>query len=429
MTSSEYVSHLNHTYFSGKLSAGFLQQLATLPLERKDVLSFVERSFRLMKRGGHPAEDLSSLQGGILGSLMARILPGAWEGKVPPITVAGRHVGIDDYFSKSALINGGPLRMLDIGCGFPPHTTLETAARFPEWHITAADPSLPMYLVYDGEGNYCTFDEDREPVYFQPAIPSVENWNALLADAPSTRARFRQLLDELILAGRDDYADDELPRLRIDPVHRHSTSNLHFIRGGIGEVELAPVDVIRCCNVLFYFNDQFRQDAVRWLGEQLNPGGVLLTGSNWALSTENRYTVFHKSGDGLEPKEFAFSLDNFSPVGIVTWYTNLDDDREVAQLADYLAILRRDKAFSDAFYALNDDLHARYGICPRDEAGYYSDIDHTLTPTELWTRVWEMKKELHSSALVDMAVGVLRNAGLEARVNEAGDVAVGMMNG
>ncbi len=423
MNGPQFISQLNDQYFSGQLSDCFRNELAKLPLDRRDVLEFIERMFALMNKGGHPARDLSCLQGNILGSLIARILPGGWEGQIPPITVSGRHKGVDDYFLVSPEFNNGAKRMLDIGCGFPPYTTLETAAAFPNWHITGADPSLPVYLVYDKEGNYCTFDKDRSVVYFQPAIPSVENWNALLKEKGATRVRFEKLLSDLLAAGRE-YGDDELPRLRIDPIHRHRKDNLEFINSGIGGFDIEPVDVIRCFNVLFYFNDDFRLEALDWFSDQLNPGGYLITGSNWALSTEIRYYLYQKQNGSLRLKEFVFSIDNLSPVGIVTWYTNLDDDREVNQLADYLAVLRGNKEFMHAFYEVNDRLHRENNICPRDANGYYSHVDQNMNPTELWGRVSAMQRELSDSGLVEKAVEVLKSSGYKARKNEVGYIAI-----
>jgi len=423
MHNTTFISDLNDRYFEGQLSEGFISKLESLPIDRPDVLAFIERTFRLMKIGGHPPTDISSLQGEIYGSLLARILPGSWEGKVPPITVSGRHKGIDEYFAATSLISGGAKRMLDIGCGFPPYTTLETAEQFPDWQIIAADPSLPVYLVYDKDGNYCTFDEQKQAVYFQPALPSIDNWNALLTDPAATKAMFSTLLEELLASGKE-FSEEDFPRVSIDPVHRHSNKNLTFITGGIGEIQIDPVDVIRCFNVLFYFDDNFRKDALKWFGDQLAPGGILVTGSDWAYSTEARFNVYRKEEGQLKHLEYVFSLDNYSPLGIVTWYTNLDDDSEVAQLAEYLAVLRKDANFNKAYYDLHDKLRENLGICPRDKNGYYSDLREGISPGDIWTGAGELLTKNVESGLVDHAVDVLRKAGFNARKNEVGHVAI-----
>ena len=423
MRTQKFIQALNDQYFDGHLSPGFVSQLSDLPADRPDVHAFIERMFHFMRAGGHPPTDLSSLHGEILGSLLARILPGAWEGRVPPITVAGRHMVIDQYLGNNNWQEPGAKSMLDIGCGFPPHTTVEISNRYPDWKVTGADPSLPVYLVYDADGNYCTFDSDKNAVYFQPAVPSVENWNELLSDAASTRDQFTRLLESLLDENRE-YGDDEFPRLRIDPVHRHSTSNLSFMNGGIGQVQVEPVDVIRCFNVLFYFDDIFRQRALNWFTDQLHEDGLIVLGSNWALSTESRYYVYQKDAGRLKLREFAFSIDNFNPIGIVTWYTNHQDDRESAELAKYLRILRNNDDFSKEYYKFNDAQRLSKGICPRTVDGYYGPVDSTLSPVELWTRVAAMLDELNESHLPAMAIDVLKQSGLSVGKNEVGHISI-----
>ena len=183
---TEFVKELNNSFFDGQLSQPFQEQLKQLPIDRPDVLEFVRRMFGYMSKAGVPATDMSLLLGEILGTLLARILPGAWEGRVPPITIPGRHATIDQYIKSNQWIDSENKSMLDIGCGFPPHTTLETAQNLDGWEILGVDPSLPVYLIYDAEGNYATLDETKSTVYFQPAVPSVDNWNRLLNDSTAT---------------------------------------------------------------------------------------------------------------------------------------------------------------------------------------------------------------------------------------------------
>jgi SAM-dependent methyltransferase len=421
MTTSDFINDLNARYFDGELSADFVAEIEKLPVDRPDVFAFVERMFRFMKQGGVPATDLSTMTGEILGTLLARILPGAWEGRVPPITLPGRHMAMDQLLSSEAGLSG-ERTMLDIGCGFPPYTTLDTAKAFPNWHITGVDPSLPVYLIYDDQGNYATLDEHQQTVYFQPAIPTVENWNELLADSKRTKRRFEALLHQLI--HKPDGGPDDLPRLEKDPIRHYESEHLGFIRGGIGQVDIPTMDVIRCFNVLFYFDDSFYQDALSWFSDQLNDGGLLLIGANWAASTESYYNVYQKRGGELVDREFAFSLDCICPLGIVPWYANYDDDRQSASLMKYMNIIRSDKAFMDAFYALHDAGRAEKGICPRDENGYYGVVNAALGPNETWMGAAQLLHELNSAGLNQMAAEVLRASGLDAGVNPVGHIVV-----
>ncbi len=419
-TTTEFVNELNHKFFKGELPLLFLEKLALLPIDRPDVFAFVQRMFRNMNQAGMPATDMNLLQADILGTLLARILPGAWEGRVPPITVMGRHAEIDAYIKKNTWCSSGGKSMLDIGCGFPPYTTVETAAYLPDWHITGADPSLPYYLLYDAEGNYATFDEDSAIVYFQPAIPSIENWNKLLADTVATKNHFNNLLAELLAHPNDE----GYPKLEHNPIANYETEKLSFIRGGIGSVDTSPKDVIRCFNVLYYFDDSFQEKALTWFAEKTTEGGIVLIGGDWSGSTESYYDVYKKTGDRLINKAFAFSIDCICPLGIVTWYTNHDDDRQKKELIKYISMLRHNKPFMAAFYAFHDAQRLQYNFCPRNAQGYYDNVDPNIQPQDLWLKASIMLKELNEAGLNQMAVNVLLENGLQATVNEVGHIEV-----
>jgi len=420
MNTNEFVKDLNDRFFNGELSIQFQEKLQQLPIDRPDVFAFVQRMFSLMNSNGMPAKDLSLQQADVLGTLLARILPGAWEGRVPPITVQGRHAVIDQYIKKNHWISSAGRSMLDIGCGFPPFTTIETANYLSDWKITGADPSLPAYLIFDAEGNYATLDENKSTVYFQPAMPSIENWNKLLSNSNATKKHFENLLEELL-----DHSNSEgFPKLERDPIKNYETDKLSFIKGGIGQIDIVPQDVIRCFNVLYYFNNEFQEDALKWFAENTNEGGIVLFGGDWAASTECYYNTYKKIDDRLVNKEFAFGLDCICPFGIVTWYALHDDDRQKAELVKYISIIRKNRSFMNAFYTFHDAQRMKYKMCPRDDQGYYGVVDPSIQPQDLWTLASKMLNELNNAGLNQRAVEVLNNAGLDARVNEVGHIAI-----
>ena len=420
MNTKEFVQDLNDRFFQGALSTQFQDKLMELPINRPDVFSFVERMFDFISRSGMPAKDFSLLQADILGTLLARILPGAWEGRIPPITIQGRHAAIDQYIKNNPWKSSDGKSMLDIGCGFPPFTTLETADYLSDWKIIGADPSLPAFLIYDAEGNYATLDENGSTVYFQPAIPSIENWNNLLSDSAATKNRFEHLLKELI----NHPGNETLPRLEQNPIKKYETERLSFINGGIGQIDIASQDVIRCFNVLFYFDDKFLENALKWFNDNLKEGGILLVGGNWAASTESYYNLYKKIDSQLINKEFAFSIDCICPFGIVTGYTNHADDRQKVELIKYISVIRKDNAFMKSFYAFHDAQRLKYKICPRDCNGYYGNVDPEMEPQILWSLVGKILTELNDAGFNQKAVDVLNKGGFEARVNEVGHLAV-----
>ncbi len=422
MKVQDYIEKLDQLYFQNQLSDSFKKELEQLPLDRKDVLEFVERTFRFMKMGKFPAKDICLITGQTLGTLMSRILPGGWEGKVPPITLPGRHIAMDELLKRSEFGQKENLNMLDIGCGFPPFTTLDTVKSFPSWTITGVDPSLPNYLVYDDQGNYATLDENKQTVYFQPAMPSLDNWNNLLSDSKATKKRFEGLLEDLLQNPATD--PSVLPRVEIEPIRKYETDKLKFKRGGIGQVTIEPQDVIRCFNVMIYFDHSFFEKALDWFSEQLKEGGMLLIGANWAGSTESFYSVYRKRAGKLIKTEFAFSVDCVAPMGIVTWYAIHDDNAQNAELMEYVSRIRSNDAFMEEFYTFHDADRKRLNICARDENGYYGGPGEKMDAATMWGGIVTMLHGLNKSGLNAKAVEVLNASGLKARLNEVGHVAV-----
>jgi len=257
-------------------------------------------------------------------------------------------------------------------------------------------------------------------LYFQPALPTVENWNKLLRDSNATKKYFENLLVELL----DKPNNQGFPKLEINPIKNYETERLSFIKGGIGEIAITPKDVIRCFNVLYYFDDAFQENAIKWFAENTREGGIVIFGGDWAGSTECYYNVYKKEGNQLVNKEFAFSVDCICPFGIVTWYTNFDDDRQKVELIKYISIIRKDKAFMDDFYTFHNAQRENYKICSRGTDGYYGFIDPSLPIENLWPLIVTMLTELNEAGYNQKAVDVLNKAGLNARVNEVGHVAV-----
>lgn len=431
MVASDDVTRMNARYFAGQLSPAFLEKLAQLPPDRADVLAVVDRLFRMMCRGGFGAADLSPSQGAFLGSMVARVLPGAWGGRIPPITFADRHCKIDEYVTANRWLPGRETgTFLDLGCGFPPLTTVETADHLPGWHVSGVDPLIPSYLLHDAGGNYAIFDEQRRAQYFQPVVPSGPNWDVLLSDADATRSRFEALLDAL-LAGVSlgepsplTPIEKEGARLLIDPMRHYRRHNLSFAVGGIGTAPLQDVDVARCFNVLGYYDDEFRERALAWFAGILRPGGLLLCGANVGRSAACRYFVYQQQGGRLVAREFAFGIDNLCPHTINPWYAQHEDDREVGLLMDLIRTVRSDDAFVARLLARNDALRAEYGISPRQADGSYGDSDPTLLAWELSDRAALIGERLDEEGYSEQAATILRAAGYDAWRNEIGHIAI-----
>lgn len=425
MSQREFVDGLNGTYFAGRLSPAVLESVATLPIDRSDARAMIERVFRLMQRAGLPAEDVSPFQGGMLGSLISRLLPGNWEGRVPPITVAGRHRRIDQLVRT---LFPAPGRMLDVACGFPPVTTLDSVEALPSWEIVGADRALPHYLVHDGMGNYAVFDDAGRATYFQPVIPTPDSWTALLSDWEASRSRFEALLQRLLALGSASGAGgdaDAGASLSIEPAKGYERPGLRFVRSDLADLRLAPANVVRCFNMLMYFDASFRAAALPRFASLLIEDGLLVCGTDWAGTIECRYFTYRKRGATLVPQEFAFSIDNLAPFGIVPFYALQDDDIEVETLGRLCTILRADPAFAQRMRTLNDRLRLEHGLSPRGADGYAGDLSAAVDPAEIWSRSIAMSDRLDAD-LASAAAAVLGRHGYRARVNEVGHVAIAL---
>jgi SAM-dependent methyltransferase len=424
MMVSTFVQDLNRRRFGGRLGAATMERLEALP-DREDARAFVERAAALMQRAGMPAEDFSAFQAEMFASIAAHLLPGCWGGRVPPITLAGRHARIDQLVRK---LHGDSGRLLDIACGFPPLTTIDSNSALRRWEVEGVDRSLPEYFVHDQHGNYCVYDERGEALYFQPLIPTTESWEALLGDAESSARRFEALLAEL-MRRRGTGADAPLNvdhdgcTLSVHPVHDYESPNLRFIRSDLESLVTEPADVVRCFNMLMYFDEQFRQRAMDQFADLLRDGGRLVCGTDWAWTTEARYCTYVKRDGAMVPVEFAFSLDNLTPIGVATWYTLQPDEREANMLAGLCGTLRADVDFSASFAEVNNRLRAKHGLCPRQPDGYFSASLPMENSGAIWIIAGDYSVEL-GEALADQASRVLARAGHDARVNEIGHVAV-----
>jgi hypothetical protein len=134
-------------------------------------------------------------------------------------------------------------------------------------------------------------------------------------------------------------------------------------------------------------------------------------------------STYVKRDGAMVPVEFAFSLDNLTPIGVATWYTLHADEREANMLAGLCATLRANAGFSAAFAEINDRLRAKHGLCPRLPDGYFSDSVPAENPAAMWHIAGDYSVEL-GDALADQACHVLARAGRDARVNEIEHVAV-----
>ncbi|MGH3885346.1 MAG: class I SAM-dependent methyltransferase [Pseudonocardiaceae bacterium] len=411
-------------YFDNRLSPGAVAALEGLTDAQADAQALADRVFRLMQLARFDPADLTSLTAWMIGSGVPRAVPSAWDGAVPPITMTGRHQKLDDYLARNPWHRpmDEPV-LVDLGCGFPPFTAVDSAAKLAGWRIIGADPWFSRFLVYDDRGDYACFDDEDHLRYYHTS--------AVDPDPAVTRARFRRLLHQLLplLVGDNTGALGEVEhhgaRLVRNPLRRYEGGNLVLTHGEIGSLDIKEgVDVIRCMNVFMYFDHAFRERALEWACGVLKPGGLFVCGSNWALSTSSRYTVYQEQGGHLVPREFAFSIDNVRPIALAPWYALHDDNLENLCNAEAVGIIRSDDGFRRRFDVRLDELLAQAGVCARGADGYLAGAAEETKLDDFEEHSADLVEQLDREGFVDDAVRALRRTGRDAWRNGVGHVAM-----
>jgi hypothetical protein len=421
------IEQLCDIHLGARPSAAALAQLKKTENAPAQVRDFVDRIFRIMALSGFEARNLAPSLAWNIGVLSVGTISG---GVVPSLSWEGRHKRIDAYLDANPWLCPGPdTRFLEMGCGFPPITAIDIANAHPDWQITGADPCQDEYLLYDDRGNYACLNGAGRVRYFQPGAGNAAELFALNEQRTATLQRFSQLF-RILHPTLPETGDGELAgtqrecgRLIRHPQRLYEVPNLKLVRAGIG-AELPCADIIRCFNVLMYFDRAFRSKAEEWALGTLNPGGLLLCGGDSTKTTDARYTVYRNEDGILAAKEFAFSIEGLRPLIMLPWFSLHDGDREVMAAAALAAILRADSDFRARYDARNDALLAEKRLFVRDSEGQLTPAPDQL-PQSLWIEAREqIALQLEREGFAEQAVAVLKKAGLNAWVNSAGHVAV-----
>jgi hypothetical protein len=354
-------------------------------------------------------------------------LPGAWGGKIPPITAPARHKVLDHYIGANRWCRFGPgAVMIDLGCGFPPTTTVETAQRFPDWKIIGADPSFDPYLLYDQDQAYACIDENGNVRYFQlqpgAKIKTMEDFARIRERAPALFNRLRPQLPPD--NGEMCTAEAEGSRLIRWPLRQWESANLKMMHGGIGSDTLPRANVIRCFNVLMYYDTGFLREFERWAGPQVEEGGIVLAGTNSPNGAETYYAVYRKENGMLLEKEFAFSADVVRPLGLMPFLILQEDNAMNVRLAGLIRRVRSDAAFCGVFDERMDQLLKESGLLTRDAEGRLA-LPPTPMAFERMSQVLStLGPQLDREGFTQRAVEVLVRQGIQSWRNEVGHIAV-----
>ncbi|MCG8685577.1 MAG: class I SAM-dependent methyltransferase [Desulfobacterales bacterium] len=409
-----------------------LGEAISMAEEPDESRQFIYRFFPLMKEARYPATDITPIFIRWLSSIK-NMLPRAWGGCIPPITLPRRHHKLDLYIKgMNRFDEKNRPTFLDLGCGFPPVTTGDTAKQLPLWQVKGVDRSFPFYILYTQEGYYACFNEAGEFQYFQSFGPPAGR--SLIQDPEKTRRYFNELFSTMNpKSGPKGFPENRTIekngcRLIRDHVKDFETENLSFIQADISDTGLPEADVIRCMNVHVYFPEPVRQEMTARSGKLLKDSGIMITGTN-GLSIQSRYWVHKKNGRNLDCREFAFSPDNLSPFCFMAWFTLHDKDPESRLLSRLMGVIRSDRAFQKEFYRTLDQYLEDHEVCRRRSDGFLQMMSEEMPQAEYIRKNAVIWQQMDRDGFIDQAVTVLENSGYQAWKNHVGDIAVHPLSG
>jgi len=414
--------------FLGEALPDCLVQNVTFADLSGEAQKFLLRAIALMKSAGYSSSDFNPPLLRWLLTTVPSLLPGAWGGRIPPLTIPGRHKKFDDYVADQKQDHQTELNVLiDIGCGFPPMTTIDTAKKFIDWHIYGVDKSFADYVLYDRDGHYACFDQHGRLQYYQALMNS--KGRDFYSDPSAARNHFNKLFSLLFPLLEDNNSADSKTvdkdgnRLIQNHIRDFETDKLTFVESDIGELELSPAKVVRCMNVLIYFKPEIRKRLLRKAGQLLDNDGILIAGTN-GFGVQSRYTVYQKRTDGLLLSEFAFSLDNLGHIVFMPWLTIHANDPEAILLAELIGIIRANQSFWSNFSIRQNELLKSHGICQRKADGFLHFPEEELVPDEYLKRNVSIWQQMEEDGYLGGVVDVLKRSGYDAWINSVGDIAI-----
>jgi hypothetical protein len=415
-------------YLGGSLPEQMAAAIS-LPALPTEVQSFIARMLTLMRQADFPVTDIPPTLIWQLVNLIPGFLPGAWSGRAPPLTLPQRNAKMDAYVVKHSWPDGlvDPV-FVDMGCGFPPITTTEAAAALPDWRVFGVDRSFFDYVVYEGDGNYACFNEQGTFQYFQPKMDRAGI--GMYRKPAEVRRRFEKIFKELhpLLAKATELGSASVEKnghtLIHHPIRNYQAANLTFIESAMENARVPPAHVIRCMNTLMYFEPAIRQHMLVQAGALLADRGILIAGTNLMSGACCRYTVHTRDRWSLLPTEFAFSLDNLRPFGVMPWYTLHDADPEAMLVADVIRRIRADRSFWRGFTDRLDQLIADHGLFRRDGDGFLAVMEGDNPTEDFAHRAARLWRQVEAEGFTEGAVDALSRAGYAAWRNPVGDLAI-----
>jgi hypothetical protein len=222
---------------------------------------------------------------------------------------------------------------------------------------------------------------------------------------------------------RSTFIEKDGSKLIQNHIKDFDATNLSFIQSDIADLDGPIAKVIRCMNVLLYFNSEEKEKMLTKLSDLLEPGGLLIAGTN-GMGIQNRYIVYEKNADTMFQREFAFSLDNLGYIATMPYFTIHENDAEAMLLADLCRAIRDDRSFWSDFCKRLDDMLEKREFCRRRPDGFLQILNESMTTSEYLKKNSLVWRQMAEEGFSDRAVDVLIRTGYNAWKNSVDDIAI-----
>lgn len=387
----EIIAKWNTDYYVGELSQACLEELDKIDTDNCELMEFLDTwTFYFYMAGGH-ARNISPLGASFLPEIAKSYMPSLWA-NIPPITRGGR-LRLVDRIAHDVLgiTPDQAIHFLDVGCGYPPLPTVETAETCPKWSCVGIDPNFPVWILFDDEDNASCFDEAGTLVYIQYLQGGLQPaLNIVQRDRQRRALEWERIHQNPTL--REEWLLGE--RLLKDPAKHYERDNLSFRTSTLTGLSADQTfDLIRCMNVFPYFDGQAILDNIRHAKSLLADLGVFICGISSEWVGPARYLTYQKHGDALTPQLFGMDLNKFSQREANGWWAFYKDQPDTLFLAKVVRLVSDNGDLFDHVNSVIDRIEHELGHSHRDSDGYLHQTGFLIATTEYEYLLQTLKDE------------------------------------
>jgi len=409
----ERVVQWNRLFFQSGLSKECQCLLSEINFANTEFIRFIEVLLGYIAKANFDPKSFTVLGAKIFSHHLESFHTSLWD-MIPPTTNTGRLRLIDAYLQQElGLQPSQRLNFLEIGCGYPPVTFLETADKFPGWHCTAIDPNFPELILYDEQGNAACFDVKQQLSYIQYNLQD----NAIQPTKQSIAADKRRFMRTLhALSPVDKARLIEQRQLILKPIDAYATDDRVLLATGLQDYHPGKrFDVIRCINVFLYYPNEVINHYLEKINELLVEGGYFIYGNVVETGGAVKFTVYRKEHQVLKKYYFCFDLLKFTQREFNGWWSYYPGHEDTLLLAELVRLISEETNLFTAINRRVDDFCQSKGYAYRDKDGFL----HEKMPLMIIPEYEELNRNIFDSFSKDI-IAVLSKQGYTIRTSKLG---------